>query len=65
MTTEPWRRCTTREEIDLGIPLDACEPLEGRVISQAAAAIVGDARPVCFRVARVDFRLRGERRDAW
>jgi uncharacterized protein YqjF (DUF2071 family) len=65
MTTEPWRPCTTREEIDLGIPLDACEPLEGTVISRAAVAIVGDARPVCFRVARVDFVLRGEQRDAW
>ena len=65
MTTEPWRGCTTREEIDLGIPLDACEPLEGKVVSRAAEAIVGDARPVCFRVARVDFRLRGEERDAW
>jgi hypothetical protein len=65
MTTEPWRRCTTREEIDLGIPLDACEPLAGTVRSRAAQAIVGDARPVCFRVARVDFLLRGEVRDPW
>jgi hypothetical protein len=65
MTTEPWRRCTTREEIDLGIPLDACEPLEGRVISRAASAIVGDARPLCFRVGRVAFLLRGEQRDVW
>jgi hypothetical protein len=65
MATEPWRPCTTREEIDLGIPLDACEPLAGTVRSRTAAAIVGDAPPVCFRVARVDFRLRGEERDAW
>lgn len=65
MTTEPWRGCTTREEIDLGIPLDACEPLEGKVVSRVAEAIVGDARPVCFRVARVDFLLRGEERDVW
>jgi hypothetical protein len=65
MTTEPWRRCTTREEIDLGISLDACEPLHGRVQSRAAGAVAGDAEPVCFRVARVDFRLRGEVRDPW
>jgi hypothetical protein len=65
MATEPWRPCTTREEIDLGIPLDACEPLAGTVRSRLAEAIVGDAPPVCFRVARVDFRLRGEERDVW
>jgi hypothetical protein len=65
LTTEPWRRCTTREEIDLGISLDECEPLQGQVRSRAAHAIAGDAEPVCFRVARVDFRLRGEVRDAW
>jgi hypothetical protein len=65
MTTEPWRPCTTREEIDLGIPLDACEPLAGTVRSRAAEAIVGEAPAVCFRVARVAFRLRGEERDPW
>jgi hypothetical protein len=65
MTTEPWRGCTTREEIDLGIPLDACEPLSGTVRSRSARAIVGDARPLCFRVASVAFLLRGEERDRW
>jgi hypothetical protein len=65
MSTEPWRRCTTRAEIDLGIPLDACEAMEGTVRSKAAEALVGDARPVCFGVASVAFRLRGEERDAW
>ena len=65
MSVEPWRRCTTREEIDLGIPLDACEPMEGTVRSNAAEALVGDAKPVCFRVARVSFWLRGEERDGW
>jgi hypothetical protein len=65
MSTEPWRRCTTREEIDLGIPLDACEALEGSVRSRAAEALVGDATAVCFRVQRVAFWLRGEARDGW
>jgi len=65
MATEPWRRCTTRDEIQLGIPLDACEPLAGSVRSRAAETLVGDAVPVCFRVARVAFLLRGEERDAW
>jgi hypothetical protein len=65
MTTEPVRGFTVREEIALGIPLDACEPLAGVVRSRTAQAIVGDAPAVCFRVARVDFRLAGEVRDAW
>ncbi|HEY8040895.1 MAG TPA: DUF2071 domain-containing protein [Polyangiaceae bacterium] len=65
MTTQPWRACTTREEIALGIPLDACEPLVGTVRSRAAEAIVGDAAPLCFHVARVAFRLRGEVHDRW
>jgi hypothetical protein len=65
MTTEPWRRCTTRSEIVLSIALDACEPLEGTVRSRTAEAIVGNARALCFRVARVNFVLRGEVRDAW
>ncbi|MGD0524612.1 MAG: DUF2071 domain-containing protein [Polyangiaceae bacterium] len=65
MSTEPWRQCTTRDEIDLGIPLDACEPLEGTVRSRAAEAIVGDIEPVCFRVPSVAFVLRGEERDRW
>ncbi len=65
MSTEPWHPCTTREEIDLGIPLDACEPLRGTVRSRAAEAIVGESEPVCFRVPSVAFVLRGEQRDRW
>lgn len=65
MSTEPWRRCTTREEIDLAIPLDACEPLEGTVRSRMAEALVGHAKAVCFRVPSVKFRLGGEERDGW
>lgn len=55
MSAQPWYGRTTRQEIDLGIPLAACEPLVGPVRSRAAAAIVGAAEPFCFRVARVDF----------
>ena len=65
MATEPWRRCTTREEIDLAIPLRACAPLRGTVRSRAAHALVGDAFAMCFSVANVAFRLHRETRDAW
>jgi hypothetical protein len=63
MSTQPWRGTTTRQEIELGIPLESCEALEGEVRSRAARAIVGDAAPLCFRVAKVAFRLAGEERD--
>ena len=63
MATQPWQGTVSRQEIDLGIPLDACEPLEGIVRSQAAEAIVGSASPLCFRVARVSFLFTGEELD--
>jgi len=53
----------TRQEIRLQIPIEACQPLEGSVASRAAAAIVGDAEPFCFRVAKVSFRFDGEEFD--
>jgi hypothetical protein len=64
MDTQPWRDTVSRQEITLGIPLEACEPLRGEVRSRAAEAIVGDAAPVCFRVARVAFRFDLEEHDA-
>lgn len=48
-------------DIELGIPLDACEPLEGEVRSRAARAVAGAAIPFAFRVPAVAFRFRGER----
>ena len=51
------------EGFRLGIPLEACEPLAGEVHSRAAEAIVGEAVPVCFRVARVAFRFDREEYD--
>ena len=55
MSSQPLRNRISRQEIDLGIPIDACEPLEGGVTSNAAAAIVGNQVPMCFRVASVNF----------
>jgi hypothetical protein len=63
MSSQPLRHRISRQEIDLGIPLDACAPLTGRVSSRAASAIAGDAEPVCFHVPRVTFRFSIEAHD--
>lgn len=63
MSTQPSAGTVTRQEIELGIPLDACEPLEGEVESRAARAIAGDSRPICFRVPAVLFRFEVEEKD--
>ena len=59
-SSQPWYGRITRQEIQLGIPLEICEPLIGDVTSQAARAIIGDAAPVCFRVPVVAFRFERE-----
>jgi hypothetical protein len=64
MSSQPLRERISRQEIHLGIPLDACEPLEGEVHSRAAEAIVGDAKPVAFRVDAVQFRFVVEAHDS-
>jgi hypothetical protein len=56
-STQPWYDRVTRQEIQLGIPLEACEPLTGEVHVRMAAAFLGDAQPLCFRVARVAFHF--------
>lgn len=65
LSVQPWHRWVTRQEIRLDIPLDACQPLEGELFSQAARTVVGDAMPFAFRVARVNFRFDEERHDRW
>jgi hypothetical protein len=66
MSTLPHRAATVRQEIHLGIPLDACEPLEGSVHSRAAERWVGPtAKAVCFRVPSVHFLFDGEELDGW
>ncbi|RYE93332.1 MAG: hypothetical protein EOO75_04605, partial [Myxococcales bacterium] len=65
LATQPWRGTTSRSEIELGIALERCEPLAGEVRSGAARAIVGEAEPLCFRVARVAFVLAPEVLDRW
>lgn len=64
LSSLPWYRKFCRHEIDLGIRLDACEPLTGTVQSKTAASIARDAQAFCFRVARVNFLLAGTRYDA-
>jgi hypothetical protein len=63
LSTQPWAHEVTRQEIQLGIPLEHCEPLEGHVESKAAAAIIGEAQPLCFRVPNVAFRFEEEAID--
>jgi hypothetical protein len=63
MATQPWGDTVTRQEIHLGIPFDACEPLTGSVTSRALTPFVGDSTPICFRVAKVTFRFEGEHHD--
>jgi hypothetical protein len=62
-SSQPWYGRITRQEIALGIPLDSCEPLAGEVYSRAAALFVGEAMPLCFRVARVAFCFEREEYD--
>lgn len=52
-----------RQEIDLGIPLDACRPLAGQVSSSTARAIAADAAPLCFLVDRVAFSFHRQEAD--
>lgn len=63
MSSQPWYRRITRQEIELGIPLESCEPLTASVESRAATAIVGNAEPICFRVANVLLRFKREEHD--
>jgi hypothetical protein len=62
-SVQPWQARVTRQEIELGIPLDVCEPLEGALHSQAARALVGESAPFCFRVPSVAFRFEREEHD--
>ncbi len=64
LSTQPWADEVTRHEIHLGIPLELCEPLVGPVESKTAAAIIGDAQPICFRVPGVFFRFEEEATDS-
>jgi hypothetical protein len=55
-SSQPWYEQVTRQEISLGIQYEHCEPLTGTVSSNALTAIVGEAEPICFRIARVQFQ---------
>jgi hypothetical protein len=62
-SSQPWYGRITRQEIVLSIPLESCEPLTGAVRSRAAAELIGDAEPLCFRVGRVAFCFEREEYD--
>lgn len=63
MSSQPLRHRISRQEIHLGIPLDACEPLAGSVVSRAARALAGEREPLCFRVPDVRFVFAVEAHD--
>jgi hypothetical protein len=63
MSSQPWYGRVTRQEIELGIPLELCEALTGTIVSHASQAIVGDAEALCFRVPQVAFRFHREEYD--
>lgn len=63
LSTQPHRQTVTRHEIDLGIPLGACEPLVGEVDGRAARGIAGDSAPLCFRVPSLRFHFAAELRE--
>jgi hypothetical protein len=62
-SSQPWYGRITRQEIALRIPLESCEPLVGEVCSHVAAAYVGNAAPLCFRVGKVAFCFEREEHD--
>jgi hypothetical protein len=63
MSSQPLKNRVSRQEIDLGIPIDACVPVSGTVTSRAARAIAGDAQPLCFYVPNVHFTFSVEAHD--
>jgi len=65
LSTQPWHAWVARQEIELGIPLAACQPLTGDVSSQVVRTLVGDAEPFVFVVPSVFFRFDAEYYDRW
>ncbi len=63
LSSQPLRRRVSRQEIDLGIPIAACVPVEGTVTSRAARDLTGDAVPLCFYVPQVAFVFSKEAHD--
>ncbi|MEO8391966.1 MAG: DUF2071 domain-containing protein [Chloroflexota bacterium] len=64
MSSQTWYQRVTRQEIELGIPLEVCEPLMTTgLVSEAARMLVGDAQTVCFRVPQVTLRFTLEEHD--
>jgi hypothetical protein len=63
LSSQPCYQRVTRQEIDLDIPLEACQPLQASVVSKAAQALVGEATPVCFYVPALVLRFNREEHD--
>lgn len=64
MSTQSWYLQSTRQEIDLGIPLESCQSLSGEVVSNSVTELIGTvSSPVCFRVPKVKFALKKIERE--
>lgn len=63
MSGQRWHRRVTRHEITLPIDLSTVQPLAGDVEAPSAASLVGDAAPLCMRVAGLHFTFEAELHD--
>ncbi len=63
LSSQPWLQQITQQEIQLGIRSDECQAQAVEVESDAIQTIVGDVQPLCFKVAKVRFRLTGIRSE--
>ncbi|MDZ4833383.1 MAG: DUF2071 domain-containing protein [Candidatus Melainabacteria bacterium] len=66
MSTQTWYQQSTKQEIDLGIPLESCESLCGDVVSNSVTDLIGAfSPPICFRVPKVKFALERVERGSY
>ena len=57
MSFQPWYDRVTRRTFELSVSPNDCRRLDGTVESRAAAALLGDATPLCFHVPFAKLRI--------
>ena len=63
LDSQPWYGQLSRQEIDLQIPLEECQPLAGEVQSIYLSRWVAGVKPVCFLVPKVGFQFAAQQYD--
>lgn len=63
LSAQPWLGRVVRQEVAPAVPPQKCQRLEGVVESRTAAALVGEARPLCFYVPAARFRVQTRPHD--